>query len=736
MANTTIGASVEIEYKSIGELRKAIKEATSDLIVLQEKFGVTSKEANAAAQRVSELKDRIKDAKEQTDLFDPGKKFQAINQAARIVANGFAAIQGAMALAGTESEDLQRTLLKVQGALALSQALNELGDIGDAFGKLKTSALKAFNSIKAAIGSTGIGLLVVAIGAIAANWDRIKGAVSGVSAEQKKLNEQTNKNLEAQKKKLEAIDLQENTLRLQGKSEKEILALKIKQTNDTIIAAQASVKNARITRDSQIAAAKRNRDILAGVINFLSLPLTLILKTVGKIGEFLGKDWTFDLGQTLASTIFDPEDVGKQGDAALEAAENNLAQLISKRDGFQIQLNNIDKKANDKAVSGNKEKNDKINSDDDAAKKAALEAQKRSEEELAKSRMSARNKELTDLQNKYAEQKAIIEKGGADTTALTELYRVQEAQLNKKYDDLEAEEERKKQLKILELTKAGQEEIVKSEEDIALESLRETQRKRREEYVKEFGDTKALRLSLAYAEATEEQKIRDEFRQKQIKKDAEDLVKKFNDDNLSFAERLQAVADREKLESQIVFENDKARTDFQEQNSKARKSIISEENQFRIDQAQKTADVLQGLSEVVGKETAVGKGLAVAAATINTYLAASKALAGMSTANPLAAALSIAQAATVIAVGLKNVREIIKVKVPGGGGGPTALPPAPGGLSAPLQPMLSPAVQGQALNATAINNLGNQSLRAYVMNSDIQNNNQRNAYLQRNARIG
>ena len=736
MANTTVGASVEIEYKSIGDLRKAIKEATNDLIILQEKFGVTSREAMMAANKVAGLKDRIKDAREQTDRFDPGKKFQGLVSATKIIATGFSAVTSGMALLGVESNKLQETMLKVQAAMAFSQAISQLGDLQEDFDNVKVTAKRAFDAIKSAIGSTGIGLLVVAIGAIAANWDRIKGAISGVSAEQRKLNEQTNKNLEAQKKKLEAIDLQENTLRLQGKSEKEILALKIKQTNDTIIAAQASVKNARITRDSQIAAAKRNRDILAGVINFLSAPLTLILKTVSKIGSFLGKDWTFDLGQTLASTIFDPEEVGKQGDAALEQAENNLAQLISKRDGFQIQLNNIDKKANDKAVSGNKEKNDKINSDDDAAKKAALEAQKRSEEELAKSRMSARNKELTDLQNKYAEQKAIIEKGGADTTALTELYRVQEAQLNKKYDDLEAEEERKKQLKILELTKAGQEEIVKSEEDIAIESLRETQRKRREEYVKEFGDTKALRLSLAYTEATEEQKIRDEFRQKQIKKDAEELVKKFNDDKLSFAERLQAVADREKLESQIVFENDKARTDFQEQNSKARKAIISAENQFRIDQAQKTADVLQGLSDVVGKETAVGKGLAVAAATINTYLAASKALTGIKEMNPLGAALAIAQAATVIAVGLKNVREIIKVKVPGGGSGPTAPPPAPGGLSAPLQPMLSPAVQGQALNATAINNLGNQSLRAYVMNSDIQNNNQRNAYLQRNARIG
>jgi hypothetical protein len=736
MANTTVGASVEIEYKSIGDLRKAIKEATNDLIILQEKFGVTSREAMMAANKVAGLKDRIKDAREQTDRFDPGKKFQGLVSATKIIATGFSAVTSGMALLGVESNKLQETMLKVQAAMAFSQAISQLGDLQEDFDNVKVTAKRAFDAIKSAIGSTGIGLLVVAIGAIAANWDRIKGAISGVSVEQRKLNEQTNKNLEAQKKKLEAIDLQENTLRLQGKSEKEILALKIKQTNDTIIAAQASVKNARITRDSQIAAAKRNRDILAGVINFLSLPLTMILKTVGKIGEFLGKDWTFDLGQTLASTIFDPEEVGKQGDAALEQAENNLAQLISKRDGFQIQLNNIDKKANDKAVSGNKEKNDKINSDDDSAKKAALEAQKRSEEELAKSRMSARNKELTDLQNKYAEQKAIIEKGGADTTALTELYRVQEAQLNKKYDDLEAEEERKKQLKILELTKAGQEEIVKSEEDIALESLRETQRKRREEYVKEFGDTKALRLSLAYTEATEEQKIRDEFRQKQIKKDAEDLVKKFNSDQLSFAERLKAVADREKLVSDIIFKNEDERTAFVKANSDARIKIQKDEKNAVIQALDAVAQSLLNSSELLGKNTGIGKTLAIASATISMFTSAQKAYeatVGIPFVGPVLAPIN---AGLAIAAGIKNIREISKVKVPGNGGGGVPNPPTPPPGNAPLQPMLSPAVQGQALNATAINNLGNQSLRAYVMNSDIQNNNQRNAYLQRNARIG
>jgi predicted nucleic acid-binding Zn-ribbon protein len=121
MAKTQVGASVEIEFKSVGEMRKAIKEATSDLIVMQEQFGKTSPQAIAAAQRIAQLKDRIQDAKEQADLFDPGKKFQAFANAASTVASGFAAVQGAMALVGEESEDLQKTLVKVQGAMALAQ---------------------------------------------------------------------------------------------------------------------------------------------------------------------------------------------------------------------------------------------------------------------------------------------------------------------------------------------------------------------------------------------------------------------------------------------------------------------------------------------------------------------------------------------------------------------------------------------------------------------------------------
>ena len=177
MANTTVGASVQVEFASIGQMRKAIKEATSDLVVMQEQFGKTSPQAIAAAKRIAELKDKIQDAKEQADLFDPGKRFSAFANAANQVAAGFSAVQGALALAGTESKDLEKTLVKVQGAVALSQGLSQLKDLGKAYDELKVVAVDAFSSTRKALASVGIGALAIALTAIIANWDKFRDSV-------------------------------------------------------------------------------------------------------------------------------------------------------------------------------------------------------------------------------------------------------------------------------------------------------------------------------------------------------------------------------------------------------------------------------------------------------------------------------------------------------------------------------------------------------------------------------
>ena len=99
--------------ESLKSLKTQLKEAQAEVVTLSDKFGATSKQAIEAAKRAGELKDRIGDAKALTDAFNPDAKFKALTASLSGVAGGFAAVQGAMALFGSESENVQKTLLKV-----------------------------------------------------------------------------------------------------------------------------------------------------------------------------------------------------------------------------------------------------------------------------------------------------------------------------------------------------------------------------------------------------------------------------------------------------------------------------------------------------------------------------------------------------------------------------------------------------------------------------------------------
>ena len=234
VVNINVTDNVETTTKNVVSLKTELRKAQQEVAELSNKFGATSKEAVEAAKRAAELKDKIGDAKNLTDAFNPDAKFKAVSASLQGVASGFAAYQGALGLAGAESKDLEKQLLKVQSAMAVAQGLQGLGEAKDSFVQLKAVAINAFNGIKAAIGSTGIGLLVIALGTIYTYWDDIKEAVSGVSDEQREQNALLNANVEKSKEKLKDLDIQDETLKRQGKTEKEILQTKEKQTQEII----------------------------------------------------------------------------------------------------------------------------------------------------------------------------------------------------------------------------------------------------------------------------------------------------------------------------------------------------------------------------------------------------------------------------------------------------------------------------------------------------------------------
>ena len=203
-------AAIEVEVLPKGgadtvvkNFKTQLKEAKNEAQLMVQTFGEFSAEALAAQKKVAELADRMDDFNDRVKALNPDKvaKVQTIVQG---VSRGFQAAQGAMALFGSESEDLQKTLVKVQGAMALADGLEGLGKVQQKFLSIGKSiagpviaAFKSFGmAARTAIASTGIGIRVLALGAIVAYWDDIRMALTGVNKETEKLNKSTSQTIQ------------------------------------------------------------------------------------------------------------------------------------------------------------------------------------------------------------------------------------------------------------------------------------------------------------------------------------------------------------------------------------------------------------------------------------------------------------------------------------------------------------------------------------------------------------
>ena len=143
--------------------------------------------------------------------------------------------------------------------------------------------------------------------------------------------------------------------------------------------------------------------------------------------------------------------------------------------------------------------------------------------------------------------------------------------------------------------------------------------------------------------------------------------------------------------------------------------------------------ILQNASNAFGKETAVGKGIAIAEATISTYLGATKALSGIKKGNPLGAVLAIAQAAAIIKNGFNSIKAMAAVQVPGASGGGGGTPSI--AAAAPILPQQT----STSLDSNTIQNIGNAAAggvnKTYVLSNEIARDREREAQLNRAARL-
>jgi hypothetical protein len=139
------------------------------------------------------LKDQIGDTSQRIKtLASDTVRIDTVVSAVQGITAGFQIAQGAAALFGSENEDLQKSLLKVQGAMALATGVQQVANLlnkdsilitqGQAAAQAlyatavgaSTGAMKAF---RIALLATGIGAAIAAVGLLVAKWDDLTAAV-------------------------------------------------------------------------------------------------------------------------------------------------------------------------------------------------------------------------------------------------------------------------------------------------------------------------------------------------------------------------------------------------------------------------------------------------------------------------------------------------------------------------------------------------------------------------------
>lgn len=170
---------------------------------------------------------------------------------------------------------------------------------------------------------------------------------------------------------------------------------------------------------------------------------------------------------------------------------------------------------------------------------------------------------------------------------------------------------------------------------------------------KEFDNIKleqqiAFREKVAELEKEEAEKKKE---QKALSVEQERVIEQANITS-NFEKLAMNLETARKLEIEAAEKSGADVTAIEEKYAKLREELRKKEVNAKL---QMTAEVAGQISNIMGQESEAGKAFALAQATINTYLGASKAIAQ-------GGIWGVAQAAIVIAAGLKQVASIMKVK--------------------------------------------------------------------------
>ena len=262
--------------------RQRLKNLTQQIVQVKLTGEQWAGQLDSLVSEAGRIKDAMADAgQEIKNVASDTSTFDGLFSAAQGVAGAFAVAQGATALFGDESEELQKTLLKVNAVMAILQGLQQVGNVlqkESAAVKLidtiqtkgQIAAQLAYNlvvgqstgllkALRIAFAATGIGLFILGVIAAVNALKDFASSAEDAREEQLRLNNALKESNEALAQSNEAYikalssvkEGLEDDLRLaeaRGDSELKLLALKDRIAKEDSKIGKASLENLGLTR--------------------------------------------------------------------------------------------------------------------------------------------------------------------------------------------------------------------------------------------------------------------------------------------------------------------------------------------------------------------------------------------------------------------------------------------------------------------------------------------------------
>lgn len=418
-----INTNVKPATDEMKKFRKEIQELRGALIGLEEGTEEYDETLSKLANKQFQLREMNENVR--YSVTDLGEQLATVARIGKGVAAGFSTIQGAMQLFGADSENLQKTMVKLQAAMAVVQGLQGLEGLGKDLKRAQiqfSGAIKAvkgfitgLNGMKAALVATGIGALVVAVGLLIANWDKISKLWNDNSPQEraKVAIDKLNSSIEHQDKQLKTNNLDAlkkyNEALADAAGSTELINKATDEYNKTL------KQNALEQANANLSVAKRAEQETYEAYKKLS-----DRKRANPDNEVVK---AFE--EAKASVLKYQEEVVK--------AENAILLDTQKAEAAKVDAK---KKANQQAIDAAKAKAN----EEAKIKQAELDEIKKFNREIELANMSDEKAEIARLTEEFEEKKALYEKHGKDTAELVKYYGELEKEIKKKYADAAAEE--------------------------------------------------------------------------------------------------------------------------------------------------------------------------------------------------------------------------------------------------------------------------------------------------------